>query len=43
MIEYTHCNDCGYENTTSSDDCHSCGSLNTYKDTCTIKEWENEH
>ena len=43
MIEYTECHDCGYKNTTSSDDCHSCGSLNTTKEICTIEEWENEY
>lgn len=41
-VEYTHCNDCGYESTSCSDCCIGCGSLNTVKDSCTIEEWELE-
>lgn len=42
-IKYKHCNDCGYENTSYSDDCHACGSLNVTFHECSLEEWLNEH
>lgn len=43
IIKYGQCNQCGYENTSSSDDCHACGSLDKSFYECTLQEWENEH
>lgn len=43
IIVYGHCNSCGYENTSSSDDCHACGSLDKTFMECSLEEWENEH
>lgn len=43
IIVYGHCNSCGYENTSSSDDCHACGSLDKTFMECSLEEWENDH